>query len=86
MKRFSFSRLALPVMLGASISLFVPGLAIAGWVRQTSGTTNHLYSVHFHHDAQTGYTVGYTGTILKTTNGGRSLSLSRGRRLSNSAP
>ena len=70
MKAFSFSSFALWALCGASITLLVPGLASAGWVAQISGTTEHLYSVHFPVDAQTGYAVGDAGTIRKTTNGG----------------
>lgn len=40
-----------------------------GWYQQNSGTTNNLKSVFFT-DENTGYAVGYNGTILKTTNGG----------------
>jgi gliding motility-associated-like protein len=39
------------------------------WLRQTSTTTNYLYSVFFI-DSQTGWVVGENGTILKTSNGG----------------
>jgi len=39
-------------------------------VRQSSGTTNTLRSVYFPMDAQTGYAVGDSGIILKTTDGG----------------
>lgn len=41
----------------------------AQWVTQNSGTTNELRSVYFT-SADTGYVVGWKGTILKTTNGG----------------
>jgi len=70
MKKFSFNCLALCVLCGASMSLLVPGVASAGWILQNSGTTDHLYSVHFPVDALTGYAVGQSGTILKTANGG----------------
>jgi photosystem II stability/assembly factor-like uncharacterized protein len=40
-----------------------------GWVTQSSGTTEHLQSVCFVNE-MTGWTVGYAGKILKTTNGG----------------
>jgi photosystem II stability/assembly factor-like uncharacterized protein len=43
--------------------------AMAQWVPQNSGTTNDLKSVYFT-DELTGYAVGNSGTILKTTNGG----------------
>lgn len=38
-------------------------------VHTNSSTINTLYSVFFA-DANTGWAVGYGGTILKTTNGG----------------
>jgi len=41
----------------------------AQWTAQTSGTTENLASVYFI-DANTGYAVGKSGTILKTTDGG----------------
>ncbi len=68
-KKYSFTRLALCVLCGASI-IVLPGLASAGWVAQTSGTTYGLFSVHFPVDAQTGYAVGVGGTILKTVETG----------------
>jgi len=37
---------------------------------QNSGTTNWFASIQFPLDILTGYTVGYHGIILKTTNGG----------------
>ncbi len=48
----------------------IPMLAFAGWFSQTSGTIEHLNDVHFPADDLTGYVVGYSGTILKTTDGG----------------
>jgi photosystem II stability/assembly factor-like uncharacterized protein len=41
----------------------------AGWIYQSSGTSEHLRSVCFVNDL-TGWVVGYSGKILKTTNGG----------------
>ncbi|MCH8903840.1 MAG: T9SS type A sorting domain-containing protein [Bacteroidetes bacterium] len=41
------------------------------WVQQNSGTTNTLWQVHFPVQ-DTGYVVGFNGTILKTTDGGTS--------------
>ncbi|MEE9269605.1 MAG: hypothetical protein V3V49_05020, partial [Candidatus Krumholzibacteria bacterium] len=41
------------------------------WVSQTSGTTNDLRDVSFT-DAMTGTAVGRGGTIIRTTDGGRS--------------
>jgi len=74
MKLLTLSRFALCVFCGASIFV-VPGLASAGWVRQTSGTTKNLNAVQFPVDAQTGYIVGGSvsgggNVILKTTDGG----------------
>jgi photosystem II stability/assembly factor-like uncharacterized protein len=43
--------------------------ANAQWVHQNSGTTKYLHSVYFT-DANTGFAVGGSCTILKTTNGG----------------
>jgi photosystem II stability/assembly factor-like uncharacterized protein len=40
-----------------------------GWFTQSSGTSEHLQSVFFISD-MTGWVVGYSGTVLKTTNGG----------------
>jgi len=53
-----------------AVLFLLPGYASAGWVQQTSGTPNALYSVRFPIDGQTGYAVGGQGTIIKTTNGG----------------
>lgn len=52
----------------ATLTLMI-GISNAQWVPQTSGTTNHLNSVYFT-DSNTGYAVGWNGTILKTTDGG----------------
>lgn len=52
--------------------LFAVGLinsVNAQWVLQNSGTTHDLWSVHFT-DSNTGYVVGDSGTILKTSDGG----------------
>lgn len=43
--------------------------AMGQWVPQNSGTTNNLNDVYFT-DANTGYAVGDSGTIIITTNGG----------------
>ena len=53
----------------ALISLIRIANAQSGWTAQSSGTSNYLYSVYFT-DSNTGYAVGMSGTILKTTNGG----------------
>jgi photosystem II stability/assembly factor-like uncharacterized protein len=39
------------------------------WVQQTSGTSNHLYSIYFI-DSNFGWVVGESGTILHTSNAG----------------
>ena len=41
----------------------------SGWVQQSSGTSNALLSVFFT-NADTGWAVGNSGTVLKTVNGG----------------
>jgi hypothetical protein len=51
------------------IALFLVNGAMAQWVPQNSGTTKNLNSVCFT-DADNGYAVGDSGTILKTINGG----------------
>jgi photosystem II stability/assembly factor-like uncharacterized protein len=44
----------------------------SNWIVQKNGTTNALNTLNsvYFTDANTGYTVGYSGTILKTINGG----------------
>ncbi len=54
-----------------SCFIFNTNLANAQWTAQTSGTTVSLRSVYFP-DANTGYTVGSSGLIRKTINGGSS--------------
>ena len=44
-------------------------IANAQWVQQTSGTTNQLLKVKFV-NRYTGWTCGYNGIMIKTTNGG----------------
>jgi photosystem II stability/assembly factor-like uncharacterized protein len=51
------------------IAMFLVNGAMAQWVPQNSGTNKDLNSVYFT-DANTGYAVGDTGTILKTIDGG----------------
>ena len=41
-----------------------------GWKKIDSGTEAHLYGIHFGDDKH-GWTVGTNGTILSTTNGGK---------------
>jgi photosystem II stability/assembly factor-like uncharacterized protein len=45
------------------------GLPPGTWSALTSGTTNNLFSVHFVNDNE-GWAVGFSNTILHTTNGG----------------
>jgi photosystem II stability/assembly factor-like uncharacterized protein len=40
------------------------------WVKQDSVTAEFLNAIQFPADAQTGYAVGRSGTIIKTTDGG----------------
>ena len=42
------------------------------WLVQDPGSSTTLYSVCFPHENNTGYAVGWDGTILKTTDGGAS--------------
>ncbi len=53
---------------------FLINSSIAQWSLQTSGTLNNLYSVHFVSN-NLGYTVGDSGIVLKTTNGGNNWSI-----------
>jgi photosystem II stability/assembly factor-like uncharacterized protein len=52
-----------------SVLLVALNLSSQTWKLQTSGTTNALRHVHFV-NTSTGWVVGHSGTILKTTNGG----------------
>jgi photosystem II stability/assembly factor-like uncharacterized protein len=56
------------------VALFLVNGVLAQWVAQNSGTTSNLNSVYFP-DVNTGYTVGDSGTILKTTDGGANWAL-----------
>jgi len=49
--------------------LMLTQICFAQWYEQSSGTTSNLNSVHFE-DANNGWAVGDSGTILLTTNGG----------------
>jgi photosystem II stability/assembly factor-like uncharacterized protein len=51
------------------IVLILPSCVYSQWVTLTSGTTQNLSAVQFL-DAQTGYSAGAGGTVIKTTNGG----------------
>jgi photosystem II stability/assembly factor-like uncharacterized protein len=52
-----------------SLFLLITQICFAQWYAQNSGTTKNLNSVHFI-DANTGWAVGESGTIIKTTNSG----------------
>jgi len=57
------------------VSMFlISEIAFSQWTTLTSGTTNYLTSVYFT-DANTGYVVGDSGTILKTFNAGTKWSI-----------
>jgi photosystem II stability/assembly factor-like uncharacterized protein len=56
------------------ITLFAVNGTIAQWIPQNSGTSNNLNYVYFT-DADTGYAIGDSGTILKTTDGGDNWSI-----------
>ena len=63
---------ALTLIFTGSISVFGQG---PNWKWQNPlPTGNSFYDVHFV-DAQTGWAVGWVGTILKTTNGGSTWSI-----------
>ena len=52
------------------MGLFLKPLTVeSNWESQISGTSNQLFSVNFT-NSNTGFAVGISGTILKTTNGG----------------
>jgi photosystem II stability/assembly factor-like uncharacterized protein len=53
------------------LSLCLPLSSQTAWQPQTSGVTKDLYGLNFI-DSQTGWVVGTSGTILKTTDGGNS--------------
>lgn len=53
------------------LTLFSEAAISQNWLPQSSGTTNDLFSVFFT-NSTTGYIVGASGTIRKTTNGGAS--------------
>jgi photosystem II stability/assembly factor-like uncharacterized protein len=58
------------------LALFFMVVSVAGfsqWTSLISGTTNPLFSVFFS-DANTGFVVGNSGIILRTTNSGLSWS------------
>jgi photosystem II stability/assembly factor-like uncharacterized protein len=47
----------------------IVALGQSGWIKQNSGTNEHLISVYFT-DSLRGVVIGHNGTILRTTNGG----------------
>lgn len=51
------------------VILFIPSLLFSGWFQQQSNVTTNLRSVFFV-NSNTGFAVGSSGTIIKTTNGG----------------
>lgn len=51
------------------VFIFLSFTVKAQFIQKNSGTTNNLYDVHFP-TADTGYAVGYKGTILKTIDAG----------------
>jgi photosystem II stability/assembly factor-like uncharacterized protein len=58
------------ILLFTFIILFqVKLFSQSGWIQLPTPTSNILFSVHFE-DTLTGWAVGQSGTILKTTNGG----------------
>jgi len=59
----------LSILFIALLFLQITTSAQEGWFEQLSGTTSHLFSVHFT-DNDTGWTVGFEGTILNTKDGG----------------
>jgi len=67
-KRRSLERL-IRVGLLSLVTLLLCSEAEAQWSSQTSGTANNLRGVHFISD-NVGWAVGFSGTILHTTDGG----------------
>jgi photosystem II stability/assembly factor-like uncharacterized protein len=57
-----------PVVVYEPVAITLP-MSEPSWTPQSSGTTQHLFAVHFV-DASRGWGVGTGGTILSTTNGG----------------
>ena len=52
--------------------ILIISFLFAGWERQISPITRHLYSIHFPNDTLFGIAVGDSGTIIRTTNSGNS--------------
>lgn len=59
--------------LGLLLATLAPSVQAAAWTSQESGTTATLNAIQFL-DAQNGYAVGASGTVLRTTDGGSSWS------------
>jgi photosystem II stability/assembly factor-like uncharacterized protein len=61
------------IFTALTVSMFFVQIQITNaqinWTEQTSGTSNDLFSIQFL-DADNGYAVGESGTVLKTTDGG----------------
>lgn len=57
-----------------TVSVRVYGVT-TGWIAQTSATTNALNAVTFLADGRTGFAVGATGTLLRTTDAGATWTL-----------
>lgn len=66
LKLFDMKKLLYSIII---LSFFANNAYTQTWSQLTSGTSAHLLSIHFA-DNNTGYVVGTSGTILKTTNGG----------------
>ena len=69
MNHNSIALVALIVLLIAPFNTRLEAQEVSGWILQTSGITQTLFSVHFV-DANTGWAVGNVGTILRTQDGG----------------
>ena len=62
---------AVRILLEVVLSICMTTVANSDWFNQTSGTTRNLESVSLcNGNENTGYVAGWSGTILKTTNGG----------------
>ena len=82
LKRYSL--LTLLAAFAAVLAVVLPGVHSGtvnaqsrfGWSAVTSGTQQHLHDVHFV-DASNGWAVGWAGTVLRTSDGGDTWSLTR---------
>jgi photosystem II stability/assembly factor-like uncharacterized protein len=57
------------LILAFSFLIFFASNTQSQWIQQSTGTNNYMYSTHFE-NANTGWIVGNSATIRKTTNGG----------------